>query len=108
MMKGFNPMQQVKALQEKMTKIQEELVAMTVEATAGGGMVTVVMNGRQELISLKLEPQVVDPEDIDMLQDLVVAAVNDALRKSQELAAGEMGKLAGGLNIPGLKIPGLF
>lgn len=108
MMKGFNPMQQVKALQEKMTKVQEELVAMTVEATAGGGMVTVVMNGRQELISLKLEPQVVDPEDIDMLQDLIVAAVNDALRKSQELAAGEMGKLAGGLNIPGLKIPGLF
>ena len=108
MMKGFNPMQQVKALQEKMTKIQEELVAMTVEATAGGGMVTVVMNGRQELISLKLEPQVVDPEDIDMLQDLIVAAVNDALRKSQEMAAGEMGKLAGGLNIPGLKIPGLF
>ena len=108
MMKGFNPMQQVKALQEKMTKIQEQLAEMTVEATAGGGMVTVVMNGRQELISLKLEPQVVDPEDIDMLQDLIVAAVNDALRKSQELAAGEMGKLAGGLNIPGLKIPGLF
>lgn len=108
MMKGFNPMQQVKALQEKMTKIQEQLAAMTVEATAGGGMVTVVMNGRQELISLKLEPQVVDREDIDMLQDLIVAAVNDALRKSQELAAGEMGKLAGGLNIPGLKIPGLF
>ena len=108
MMKGFNPMQQVKALQEKMTKIQEQLAEMTVEATAGGGMVTVVMNGRQELISLKLEPQVVDPEDIDMLQDLIVAAVNDALRKSQEMAAGEMGKLAGGLNIPGLKIPGLF
>jgi len=108
MAKGFNPMQQVKALQEKMAKIQEELVVMTVEATAGGGMVTVVMNGRQELVSLKLEPQVVDPEDIEMLQDLIVAAVNDALRKSQEMAAGEMGKLAGGLNIPGLKIPGLF
>lgn len=108
MTKGFNPMQQVKALQEKMAKIQEQLVVMTVEATAGGGMVTVVMNGRQELVSLKLEPQVVDPEDIDMLQDLIVAAVNDALRKSQEMAAGEMGKLAGGLNIPGLKIPGLF
>lgn len=108
MAKGFNPMQQVKALQEKMAKIQEQLLTMTVEATAGGGMVTVVMNGRQELVSLKLEPQVVDPEDIDMLQDLIVAAVNDALRKSQEMAAGEMGKLAGGLNIPGLKIPGLF
>jgi nucleoid-associated protein EbfC len=108
MTKGFNPMQQVKALQEKMAKIQEELVFMTVETTAGGGMVTVVMNGRQELVSLKLEPQVVDPEDLEMLQDLIVAAVNDALRKSQELAAGEMGKLAGGLNIPGLKLPGLF
>jgi nucleoid-associated protein EbfC len=108
MTKGFNPMQQVKALQEKMAKIQEQLVSMTVESTAGGGMVTVLMNGRQELVSLKLEPQVVDPEDLEMLQDLIVAAVNDALRKSQELAAGEMGKLAGGLNLPGLKIPGLF
>ena len=108
MTKGFNPMQQVKALQEKMAQIQEHLVTMTVETTAGGGMVTVVMNGRQELVSLKLEPQVVDPEDLEMLQDLIVAAVNDALRKSQELAAGEMGKLAGGLNIPGLKLPGLF
>ena len=108
MTKGFNPMQQVKALQEKMAKIQEQLASMTVESTAGGGMVTVLMNGRQELVSLKLEPQVVDPQDVEMLQDLIVAAVNDALRKSQELAAGEMGKLAGGLNLPGLKIPGLF
>ena len=108
MTKGFNPMQQVKALQEKMAKIQEQLASMTVESTAGGGMVTVLMNGRQELVSLKLEPQVVDPEDVEMLQDLIVAAVNDALRKSQEMAAGEMGKLAGGLNLPGLKIPGLF
>ena len=108
MTKGFNPMQQVKALQEKMAKIQEQLASMTVESTAGGGMVTVLMNGRQELVSLKLEPQVVDPQDVEMLQDLIVAAVNDALRRSQEMAAGEMGKLAGGLNIPGLKIPGLF
>lgn len=101
-------MQQIKALQEKMGKIQEELLHKTVESTAGGGMVTAVMNGRQELLSLKIEPQVVDPQDIEMLQDLIVAAVNDALRKSQELMATEMGKLAGGLNIPGLKIPGLF
>ena len=108
MVKGFNPMQQVKMLQEKMAKIQEELATKTVESSAGGGMVTAVMNGRQELVSLKLEPQVVDPEDIEMLQDLIVAAVNDALRKAQELAAGDMGKLAGGLNIPGLKLPGLF
>ena len=108
MTKGFNPMQQIKVLQEKMAKIQEELATKTVESSAGGGMVTAVMNGRQELVSLKLEPQVVDPQDIEMLQDLIVAAVNDALRKAQELAANDMGKLAGGLNIPGLKLPGLF
>ncbi|GLI35347.1 YbaB/EbfC family nucleoid-associated protein [Desulforhabdus amnigena] len=108
MAKGFNPMQQVKALQDKMAKMQEELAAKTVEASAGGGMVTVVVNGRQEVVSLKIDPQVVDPQDVEMLEDLVVAAVNDGLRKSQEMAAGEMGKLAGGLNIPGLKIPGLF
>ena len=108
MAKGFNPMQQVKALQDKMAKVQEELAQKTVESTAGGGMVTVVANGRQEVVSLKIDPQVVDPQDIEMLQDLVVAAVNDALRKSQELAADEMGKLAGGINIPGLKLPGLF
>lgn len=108
MTKGFNPMQQIKVLQDKMAKVQEELAVKTVESSAGGGMVTAVMNGRQELVSLKLEPQVVDPEDLEMLQDLIVAAVNDALRKAQELAAGEMGKLAGGLNIPGLKLPGLF
>ncbi len=107
-MKGFNPMQQVKALQEKMARVQEELASRTVETTAGGGMVTVVFNGRQELLSLKIDPQVIDPEDVDMLQDLVLAAVNDGIRRSQEMAAGEMSKLAGGLNIPGLKIPGLF
>jgi hypothetical protein len=108
MVKGFNPMQQVKALQEKMAKVQEELASKTVETTAGGGMVTVVFNGRQELLSLKIDPQVIDPEDVDMLQDLVLAAVNDGIRRSQDLAAGEMSKLAGGLNIPGLKMPGLF
>lgn len=108
MAKGFNPMQQVKALQDKMAKIQQELAGKTVESTSGGGMVTVVVNGRQELVSLKIDPQVVDPQDIEMLQDLVVAAVNDALKRSQELAGSEMSKLAGGLNIPGLNIPGLF
>jgi nucleoid-associated protein EbfC len=108
MVKGFNPMQQIKSLQDKMAKIQEELALKTVESSAGGGMVTVVVSGRQEIVSIKIDPQVADPEDLDMLQDLIVAAVNDGLRKSQELAAGEMGKLAGGLNIPGLKIPGLF
>ncbi len=108
MAKGFNPLQQVKALQEKMARIQEDLANRTVEASAGGGMVTVVVNGRQEVLKVTIDPQVVDPEDIEMLQDLVVAAVNDGLRKAQEMAASEMGKLAGGLNIPGLNIPGLF
>lgn len=107
-MKGFNPMQQVKALQDKMAKMQEELAGKTVEGSSGGGMVSVVVNGRQEVLSLRIEPQVVDPHDIEMLQDLVVAAVNDALRKSQEMAAREMAQITGGLNIPGLKIPGLF
>ena len=107
MVKGFNPMQQVKMLQEKMAKIQEELSLKTVESSSGGGMVTAVVNGRQELVQLKIDRQVIDPEDVEMLQDLVLAAVNDALRKSQDLAAGEMSKVAGGLNIPGLKIPGL-
>lgn len=108
MAKGFNPLQQVKALQEKMAKMQEELSFKKIEASSGGGMVTVVVNGRQEVLSIKIDPQVVDPQDIDMLQDLVVAAVNDGLRRAQEMAAAEMGKLAGGLNIPGLNIPGLF
>jgi DNA-binding YbaB/EbfC family protein len=108
MVKGFNPLQQVKALQEKMAKVQADLALRTVEATAGGGMVTVLVNGKQEVLSIRIDRQVVDPEDIEMLQDLIVAAVNDGLRKAQELAASEMGKLAGGLNIPGLNIPGLF
>ncbi len=108
MPKGFNPLQQVKALQEKMAKMQEELALKKVEASAGGGMVTVVVNGRQEVLSIKIDPQVVDPQDIEMLQDLIVAAVNDGLRRAQEMAAAEMGKLAGGINIPGLNIPGLF
>lgn len=108
MPKGFNPLQQVKALQDKMAKIQEELAFKKVEASAGGGMVTVEVSGRQEVLSIKIDPQVVDPGDIEMLQDLIVAAVNDGLRRAQELAAAEMGKLAGGLNIPGLNIPGLF
>jgi hypothetical protein len=108
MAKGFNPLQHVKALQEKMARMQEDLALKRVEASAGGGMVTVVISGRQEVISIKIEPQVIDPDDVEMLQDLIVAAVNDGLRRAQEMAASEMGKLAGGLNIPGLNIPGLF
>jgi hypothetical protein len=108
MPKGFNPLQQVKVLQEKMAKMQEELAFKKVEASSGGGMVTVEVSGRQEVLSIRIDRQVVDPEDVEMLQDLIVAAVNDGLRRAQEMAAAEMGKLAGGLNIPGLNIPGLF
>ena len=108
MVKGFNPLQQVKALQEKMAKMQADLALRTVEGSAGGGMVVATVNGKQELLDIRIDPQVVDPEDVEMLQDLIAAAVNDGLRKAQELASSEMGKLAGGLNIPGLNIPGLF
>lgn len=95
-------MKQAQQLQKKMLKMQEELATKTVEATAGGGMVKVVANGGQKIESISLEKEVVDPEDIEMLQDLILAAVNDALAKSQEMVSSEMGKLTGGFNIPGL------
>ena len=95
-------MKQAQQMQAKMMRVQEELEAKTVEATSGGGMVTAVVNGKHELISLKIEKDVVDPADIEMLQDLVVAAVNEGVRKAQEMAQEEMSKLTVGLNIPGL------
>ncbi len=95
-------MKQAQKLQKKMLKTQQELALKTVEASAGGGMVKVVANGGQKVESIVLEKEVVDPEDIEMLQDLVLAAVNDALNKAQEMVSNEMGKLTGGLNIPGL------
>ena len=85
-----------------MMRVQEELAGKTVEATAGGGMVTAVVNGKHELVTLKIEKEVVDPEDIEMLQDLVVAAVNEGVRRSQEMAAEEMSKITGGISIPGM------
>ncbi len=97
-----NMMKQAQKLQAKMLKIQEEASQETVEATAGGGMVTVVANGKQQVLSIKIEKEVVDPEDTDMLQDLVLAAVNDALAKSQEMMAQKMSQVTGGMNIPGL------
>ncbi|MFO7497504.1 MAG: YbaB/EbfC family nucleoid-associated protein [Desulfobacterales bacterium] len=97
-----NMMKQAQKLQAKMLKMQEELAEKTVEATAGGGMVRVVANGRQQIVSILFEKEVVDPEDVEMLQDLVLAAVNDALAKSQEMVSEEMGKLTGGMKIPGL------
>ncbi|MCI5162793.1 MAG: YbaB/EbfC family nucleoid-associated protein [Candidatus Electrothrix sp. AX5] len=95
-------MQQAKDFQKKMGDMQEELAAQNVIGSAGGGMVTATMNGRGELIGLALEPGIVKADEIDMLQDLIVAAVNDGARKAAELGKGEMSKLTGGLNIPGL------
>ena len=102
-MKNMNAMmKQAQNLQKKMLKTQEELATRTVEATAGGGMVKVIANGGQKIESIELEKEVVDPEDLEMLQDLILAAVNDALKKSQDMVSSEMSKLTGGLNIPGL------
>jgi DNA-binding YbaB/EbfC family protein len=95
-------MKQAKKMQEKIASIQAELEGKTVEATAGGGMVTVVVNGKFELLSLKIDKEVVNPEDVDMLQDLIMAAVNEGVRKAQEMATAEMSKITGGFNIPGL------
>ena len=102
MKKMGNMMKQAQQLQAKMMKLQEELGAKTVEASAGGGMIKVVADGKQQVVSIEIEKEVVDPEDVEMLQDLVVAAVNEALAKSQEMVASEMGKLTGGMNLPGL------
>ncbi|MBT8342049.1 MAG: YbaB/EbfC family nucleoid-associated protein [Desulfatitalea sp.] len=102
-MKGMgNMMKQAQKLQSKMLKLQEQLADQTVETTAGGGMVKAVANGRQQIVSIHIEKDVVDPDDVDMLQDLIIAAVNDALAKAQEMVAAEMGKLTGGFNLPGM------
>jgi DNA-binding YbaB/EbfC family protein len=95
-------MKQAQKMQAQMAKVQEELAQKTVEASAGGGMVTVVVTGKQEIMSITIEPEVIDASDKEMLQDLVVAAVNEGLRKSQEMVAEEMKKITGGLQIPGL------
>lgn len=97
-----NMMKQAQKLQSQMLKIQDELAAKTVEAASGGGMVKAIANGRQQILSIQIEKEVIDPEEVDMLQDLIIAAVNDALNKSQEMVSAEMSKLTGGLNIPGL------
>ena len=97
-----NIMKQAKKIQEKIASMQAELESRTIEATAGGGMVTVVVNGKFEILSMKIEREVVNPEDTDMLQDLIIAAVNEGIRKAQEMASAEMSKITGGFNIPGL------
>jgi len=97
-----NMMKQAQKLQADMERLQEELGSQTVEGTAGGGMVKAVVTGKQEVVSIEIEKEVVDPEDVEMLQDLVTAAVNEALRKSRDMMTEQMTKLTGGINIPGL------
>lgn len=99
-------MKQAQKFQAKMAKLQEMLGDKTVEASAGGGMIAVVVNGRQEILSINIDREVVDPDDIEMLQDLVLAAVNDGLSRARNMVNEEMGKLTKGLNLP--NIPGLM
>jgi len=93
---------QLQAMQQQMLEAQEALADKTVEVSSGGGAVTVVITGHQKLQSISIDPEVVDPEDVEMLQDLIIAAINEAVEASQNLAADEMGSITGGLNIPGL------
>ena len=97
-----NIMKQAQQMQLRMAEMQEELGNKQVEASAGGGMVTAVVSGKQQLLELRIDPTAVDPEDVEMLQDLVTAAVNEAIKQSQQMASEEMSKLTGGMNIPGL------
>ncbi len=102
-MKGLgNILKQAQEMHSKIAQLQEEMANKTVEASAGGGMVTIVMNGKQQVLSIRIDPEVVNREDVDMLQDLISAAVNEAIRKSQEMMTEEMKKITGGLSIPGL------
>jgi nucleoid-associated protein EbfC len=101
--KGFgNLMKEAQRLQQQMAELQEQVAQKKVQATAGGGMVTVEANGKQELTAIKIDPEVINRDDAQMLEDLVLAACNEALRKSRELVQQEVGKLTGGLKIPGL------
>ena len=110
MAKGFpgmggnmnNMMKQMQKMQKKIEEVQAVVDATELEATAGGGAIKVVVNGKKELLDIEIDPSVVDPEDVEMLQDLVIAAVNEGLRKAEDFAANEMKKVTGGLNIPGM------
>jgi len=101
-MKMNNLMKQAQQMQAKMAKMQEELEEKTMEATAGGGVVKVVVNGKQEVVDLQIDEDAVDPEDVEMLEDLILAAVNEGMRKVQDMVNEEMGKITGGMNIPGM------
>lgn len=100
-----NLMKQAQKMQKDMAKMQEELELKTVEATAGGGAITVVVTGKKEIKEINIKPEVVDPDDVEMLQDLILAAVNEAMRKADDMVNSEMGKITGGM---GGGFPGLF
>ena len=103
MTKGFgNLLKQAQQMHTKITELQEEMAGKTVEVSSGGGMVSIVMNGKQEVLSIRIDPEVINREEIDMLQDLIAAAMNEAIRKSHEMMTEEMKKITGGLAIPGL------
>lgn len=105
MAKGMSGMmKQVQKMQKKMMELQGELEQQRVEGTAGGGMVTVVANGRQDILELKIQPDVVNPEDVEMLEDLVLAAIHQAQQRAQEMMNQEMGQITGGIQIPGLTL----
>ena len=97
-----NMMKQMQKMQKKMAEAQEELGEKRVEGTAGGGMVTVIVTGHKEIVDVVIKPEVVDPDDIDMLQDLVLAATNDALKKAEEMTNQTMGQFTKGMNLPGM------
>ncbi len=99
---GMNPQKMLMQMQQQMARVQEELETATVEGSAGGGVVKATVTGKQDLVGLVIDPSAVDPEDVEMLQDLVMAAVNEALRASQQLAEQKMGAVTAGLRIPGL------
>ncbi len=100
--KVSNVVKQAQLMQEKMEAVQAEVEKKTVEATAGGGVVTVIANGKKEIESIKLKPEVVDPDDVETLEDLIMVAVNEAIHKADEMMTAGMNEIAGGLNIPGL------
>ena len=99
---NMNMIKQAQKMQQEMLKMQQEMESKEYEATAGGGMITAAVNGKYELLRLTIDPEAVDPEDVEMLQDMVIAAVNEAMRKAQAESAATMGKLTGGLNLGGL------
>ena len=105
-MKGMpnmgNLLKKAQQLQERMVKLQEELGEKTIETSSGGGMVTIVANGKQEIVSVKIDPEVVNADDVEMLEDLIIAAINDALYQAKQMVSEEMAKLTGGVTIPGM------